>query len=82
MELNVVTFAPAVARQSQIDDNYPLCVDEQGLKETISSFSWSSPSYYEKLVSVLQAVSTIRKGKKKREILNPPPNLVAQKFVQ
>lgn len=37
----------------------------------IEGLSWDKPKYYTKLVSVLQAISTIRKGKKKREIVNP-----------
>lgn len=71
VKINVVTFAPAVARLPEIDDDYPLCINEEGLKAVLDSFSWNDSSYYEKVVSVLQAISTIRKGKKKREILNP-----------
>lgn len=71
VKINVVTFAPAVARLPEIDDGYPLCINEEGLKAVLDSFSWNDSSYYEKVVSVLQAISTIRKGKKKREILNP-----------
>lgn len=73
VKINVVTFAPAVARlpEIDIDDDYPLCINEKGLKAVLDSFSWNDSSYYEKVVSVLQAISTIRKGKKKREILNP-----------
>ena len=71
VKINVVTFAPAGARLPEIDDDYPLCINEEGLKAVLDSFSWNDSSYYEKVVSVLQAISTIRKGKKKREILNP-----------
>lgn len=71
IEINVVTFAPAVARLPEFDDDYPLCINENGLADILNGFSWEDSSYYEKVVSVLQAISTIRKGKKKREILNP-----------
>lgn len=71
VEINVITFAPAFACLPEIDDSYPLCINEEGLKAVLNSFSCNDSSYYEKVVSVLQAISTIRKGKKKREILNP-----------
>lgn len=70
VEINVVTFAPAIACLPGINDDYPLCINEEGLKVVLDSFSWNDSSYYEKVVSVLQAISTIRKGRKKREITN------------
>ena len=70
VKVSVVTFAPAVSRLPEIDNDYPLCISEDGLKAILDGFSWDNPSYYEKVLSVLQAISTIRKGKKKREISN------------
>lgn len=68
VEINVVTFAPAIVTVSDCED-YPLC-NETNISNIIDSYSWSRPEYYERLVSVLQSVSSIRKGKKKREVTN------------
>lgn len=71
VSINVITFAPALARCPITDKDYPLCVDDDSLLAQINNLNWEMPAYYEALVSVLQAISTIRKGKKKREIVNP-----------
>ncbi|MDR1896049.1 MAG: ATP-binding domain-containing protein [Prevotellaceae bacterium] len=64
-----VTFAPVyhtdVINASMRD--YPVC-NEENLKEWLDILTWETPVYYEKLVSVLQAISTIRKGRKKRDV--------------
>ncbi|MDR0308134.1 MAG: ATP-binding domain-containing protein [Chitinispirillales bacterium] len=70
VEINVVTFVPAVNRIPDFDEFYPLC-NESTLADIIAGFSWGDSEYYEKLVSILQSISNIRKGKKKRGILNP-----------
>lgn len=69
--ISVVTFAPGLARCPEHDKDYPLCTNEQELEEALSQYKWENNSYYANVVSVLQAISTIRKGKKKREIVNP-----------
>ena len=68
VEINVVTFAPAVITLPD-DKAYPVC-NYDSVGSVLGSFSWKTPEYYEKLVSVLQSVSTIRKAKKKRDISN------------
>lgn len=68
VEICVITFAPTIIN-IQEDIDYPIC-NEDNLYDVISGLVWEKPSYYENLVSVLQAISTIRKGRKKREILN------------
>lgn len=68
VEINVVTFAPAIITVSDCED-YPLC-NETNIANIIDSYSWNRPEYYERLVSVLQSVSSIRKGKKKRDVTN------------
>lgn len=70
VDIHVITFAPTIARFSEFDKDYPIC-NENTLDEIINTLSWDESDYYEDLVSVLQAISTIRKGKKKREISNP-----------
>lgn len=71
VNINIITYAPALSRRPELDNDYPLCINEQELKDILDSFSWDDSSYYEKVVSVLQAISTIRKGRKKRETSNP-----------
>lgn len=68
VEINVVTFAPAIVAMSD-SEGYPLC-NESNIGSIIDSYSWDRPEYYERLVSVLQSVSSIRKGKKKRDVTN------------
>lgn len=70
VSINVITFAPTLTNIPSHDEDYPLC-NEHDLESVIEGLSWDKPEYYTKLVSVLQAISTIRKGKKKREIVNP-----------
>lgn len=70
VEINVITFAPTIFNFQEFDQEYPIC-NEKTLKNTIDNIlPWDNYKYYNNLVSVLQAISTIKKGKKKREILN------------
>jgi superfamily I DNA and RNA helicase len=67
--INPVTFAP-VYRGSNNDEpsgDYPVC-KESNLEKWLDSLEWNTPSFYEKLIAVLQAISTIRKGRKKRDV--------------
>ena len=41
------------------------------MQKQIETLEWENSGYYEQLVSVLQAISTIRKGKKRREATKP-----------
>lgn len=70
VDIHVITFAPAIVHLSDFNEDYPLC-NEATLEHALTDLSWNESSYYEDLVSVVQAISTIRKGKKKRGILNP-----------
>lgn len=66
--INVVTFAPARADASDhSDQDYAVC-NEASLSECLDSCQWDDPSYYQALVAVVQAISTIRKGRKKRDV--------------
>src|SRR5664280_210573 len=70
VKVSVITYAPTVVRLPVFDEDYPVC-NENNLEKTLDPISWRDPSYYGNLVSVLQSISTIRKSKKKREILDP-----------
>lgn len=71
VDIYVITFAPGLAHCPKHSEDYPLCIDAHELESNLSQCTWADNSYYPKVVSVLQAISTIRKGKKKREIVNP-----------
>jgi superfamily I DNA and RNA helicase len=63
--INPVTFAPLY--HDAVTDDYPIC-NETNLDAWLDSFEWDASIFYEKLVAVLQAISTIRKGRKKRDV--------------
>ena len=71
VEINVITYAPALMRKVDCDEDYPLCANDNELLAQIETLNWNNSGYYEALVSVLQAISTIRKGKKRRETTKP-----------
>ncbi|MDO4269703.1 MAG: ATP-binding domain-containing protein [Eubacteriales bacterium] len=81
VEIHVITFAPTLTRLPKFDEYYPLC-NENTLDATIENLSWDDSHFYEDLVSVLQAISTIRKGKKKREIINPESKGAKLRFLE
>ncbi len=69
VEISVITFAPFVLELDESNKDYPL-VNMDTIDNVIRTIKWENSDYYEHLVSVLQAISTIRKGKKKRIINN------------
>lgn len=63
-----VTFAPARDDAASLtNENHPVC-NEANLEAWLDKCTWDDPSHYEDLVSVIQAISTIRKGRKKRDV--------------
>lgn len=70
VEIYVITFSPAINQLPTPCTDYPLC-NEHTLGTAIEALSWDDPKCYEDMVSILQAISTIRKAKTKREIVNP-----------
>ena len=66
--LNVVTFAPGKQHSSDLgDDNHAICNSET-LPAWLNKLTWPDNGAYEKLLSVIQLISTIRKGKKRPEL--------------
>ncbi|MDU9050221.1 MAG: ATP-binding domain-containing protein [Candidatus Electrothrix sp. Rat3] len=66
--ISPVTFAPVREDASNLSqEEYPVC-NESNLEEWLDSCEWDDPSCFEDLVAVIQAISTIRKGRKKREV--------------
>ncbi len=66
--INVVTFAPAIAEPKACDE-YPI-FNKSGLLRYLQRITWDKPELYERLLSVIQSVSLIRKGSK-RNIIKP-----------
>ena len=69
VDINVLTFAPELKKIEEFDEDYPL-VNSETLYEILNDYIWNKSEYYEDLISVLQAISTIRKGKKRRVVVN------------
>nr|MBV6629345.1 DEAD/DEAH box helicase [Oceanococcus sp. HetDA_MAG_MS8] len=68
VELNVVTFAPAKQNLDGIgDETYAVC-NFESLSEWINGLEWIDSSSFPSLLSVIQSISTIRKGKKRRDL--------------
>ncbi len=65
--IHVITFAPAVHNLTGSTSEYLICNLEtiEGLLKTLK---WEYPEYFTKAAAVIQAISTIRKGKRKRNL--------------
>ncbi len=63
--ISILTFAPAVSKSAESDDNYPICSTDN-LVSTIQNIKDEEFSKHKQLLSVIQSISTIRKGIKKR----------------
>jgi len=68
VDIHTVTFAPAVA-QLDDDSEHPLC-NADNLVPVIEALNDFDPLVFPTLVSVIQAISTLRRGRKKRELHN------------
>ncbi|MBF0273328.1 MAG: ATP-binding domain-containing protein [Magnetococcales bacterium] len=69
--INPVTFASA--REDAVNfskEEYPICNDAS-LEAWLDNCQWDDSSHFESLVAVIQAISTIRKGRKKRDVQKP-----------
>ena len=61
-DINVATYCPAWSNlPSNIDEDYPCFIDNYSLKKYLNEITFSNDdSYYEKISSVIQSVTTIR----------------------
>lgn len=64
VEISTISYAPAITNISPDEDYF--ITNNTGLTSILNKIEWTDSEYYEKLVSVLQAISTIRQGRKKR----------------
>lgn len=68
VDIHTITFAPAIT-QLDSDEEYLLC-NADNLVSAIEELEDFDPQVFPSLVSVIQAISTLRRGRKKRELHN------------
>ena len=68
INIHTVTFASAIA-QSDVHGEHPLC-NTDNLVSAIEELDALDPAVFPSLVAVIQAISTLRRGRKKRELHN------------
>ncbi len=69
--IHTVTFAPAVANlNAHTKDDYPLC-NSGSLISTIDNLDDQDGEVFASLVAVIQAISTLRRGRRRRDLKNP-----------
>lgn len=68
VEIHTVTFAPAVHQIGSPADDVHIICDQASLIPAIDKFINLDPEIYPALVSVIQAISTLRRGRKKRAL--------------
>ncbi|MGH8656668.1 MAG: DEAD/DEAH box helicase [Gammaproteobacteria bacterium] len=70
VKIRTLTFAPAVTQLDGHDDEDHLLCNADNLVAAIDDLAGFDPAVYPALVSVVQAISTLRRGRKKRELHN------------
>jgi superfamily I DNA and RNA helicase len=70
VEIKTVTFAPAVPGiDSLADGDHPLC-NSDTILAVLDEFAADAPEFFPPLLSVVQAISTLRRGRRKRQLQN------------
>lgn len=70
VDIHTLTFAPTVVQFGIAEDEDHLLCNADNLITTIDKLEASDPDIFPALVSVIQAISTLRRGRKKRELHN------------
>lgn len=68
VEIHTITFAPAILQLAVVDEDAHLLCNADNLVSTIKALPSLDDAVYPALVSVVQAISTLRRGRKKREL--------------
>lgn len=69
VEIGVVTFAPAWGQKpTSCEDGYAVVLNEDELTQFLDSQKWNYSDYFERLNSVIQAITSIRKRKQRNYI--------------
>lgn len=66
VKINIVTYAPAAHVVGVGDEEYPLCTKNDELKDFIYGMDCNNGEHYRDVISILQSISKIRKGVKRR----------------
>lgn len=68
VKISVATFAPAVRpTAADPDSDYPVLVRDSDILDFINAIEWGHTSTFPALAGAIQAMSTIRKGRRRRE---------------
>lgn len=71
VDIHTVTFAPAVVHlETHEKEDYPLC-NSHNLIATIDEFDEQDDDVFVPLVAVIQAISTLRRGRRRRDLKDP-----------
>jgi superfamily I DNA and RNA helicase len=71
IDFKIATYAPVWVDIPEKDTEYPFLSNDEELKIFIEALEWKQPEYYEKLLSVLQSITTIRKNKSREYVQKP-----------
>tara|TARA_R110000765_G_C18953222_1_gene608741 strand:+ start:452 stop:2572 length:2121 start_codon:yes stop_codon:yes gene_type:complete len=71
VDINALTYVPACQGFEERDEDYPVAFSNSDLKSYLEKLSWSTPEYFEQLMSVLQSITTIRRNKSRKYVLKP-----------
>jgi superfamily I DNA and RNA helicase len=66
VQITTIAFAPAVTDIPNGDDGY-FVANESNLERLLAEVVWDAPELYSQLSAAIQSISTIRKGRKRRE---------------
>lgn len=67
VKITVVTFSPAVkAAAADLDGDYPILVRDRDILDFVGRIAWDYTSVFPALAGAVQALSTIRKGGRRR----------------
>ncbi len=78
---SVVTFAPVASTVGKVIDGYPLATPTT-LRSELDSIAWDHPNLLSDVLSVVQSISTIRKGKRTRTINDPESRGAKLKIIE
>jgi superfamily I DNA and RNA helicase len=80
--INTVTFAPVLDNAANLStEEYAVC-NESNLGPWLDERVWDSPDFFGALLSVIQSISTIRKGRKKRDVQKADSRGAKLKFLE
>ncbi|HEA19407.1 MAG TPA: helicase [Pricia antarctica] len=63
IEIKTMTYAPAWSDSNLVDEDYPCIINNVQLSNYIDSIESKNSDYFEKVLSVLQSITSIRKNK-------------------